>query len=257
MFQNKAVVILLLVVALCCFGCTSTKDTVTVYTPVDYTVEDAVATEITRIEALPQTENVKALWRAKRLVQNTNGNKTAADEYDKFESSVVDSYKKAVADKQYVEAYRYYLSLASCGYSGIRSLEKSDTELFALMHESVPGFEKNESVEDKAKSKVASYIKGTVTILVDKGIKVEKGVGYVDSVLGSGFFISKDGYIVTNNHVISDCVNPKYEGYTRLYVKLSEDPDTRIPARVVGYDEVLDLALIKAEVDAPYVFKLG
>lgn len=31
-------------------------------------------------------------------------------------------------------------------------------------------------------------IKGTVTVLVDKGIKIERGMGYSDSVLGSGFY---------------------------------------------------------------------
>src|SRR5574344_132550 len=238
-------------------GCTSVKQTTPLYVPIDYTADDAVATEMQRIEALPADQCVKALWRSKLLVLNTHDNKTAINEYNKFESIVVEAYKKAIAGRQYVEAYRYYRSLSACAYEGLSTLEKSSTELYALIHASVPGLEKNDENVQNNNTKVASYSKGTVTILVDKGIKVEKGMGYVDSVLGSGFFISKDGYIVTNNHVIVDCVNPKYEGYTRLYIKLSEDPDTRIPARVVGYDSILDLALIKAEVNAPYVFTLG
>ena len=32
---------------------------------------------------------------------------------------------------------------------------------------------------------------GTVTILVDRGIKVENGVGYPDQIIGSGFFIDR------------------------------------------------------------------
>ena len=98
-------------------------------------------------------------------------------------------------------------------------------------------------------------ISGTVTILVNRGIKVENGVGYPDRVIGSGFFIDKRGYILTNHHVIESEVDPKYEGYSRLYVRLSESPaGERIPAKVVGYDKIFDLALIKVEVTPEYTF---
>jgi S1-C subfamily serine protease len=98
-------------------------------------------------------------------------------------------------------------------------------------------------------------ISGTVTILVDKGIKVEKGVGYPERVIGSGFFIDKRGYILTNHHVIESEVDPKYEGYSRLFIRLSESPaGEHIPAKVVGYDKTFDLALIKTEITPDYVF---
>jgi S1-C subfamily serine protease len=98
-------------------------------------------------------------------------------------------------------------------------------------------------------------ISGTVTILVNRGIKVENGVGYPDQVIGSGFFIDPRGYIVTNHHVIESEVDPKYEGFSRLFIRLSESPaGERIPAKVVGYDKILDLALIKAEITPAYTF---
>ncbi len=57
---------------------------------------------------------------------------------------------------------------------------------------------------------------------------------------GSGFVVSEDGYIVTNNHVIS--------GADEIRVKLAghEDP---YPARIVGTDPATDLAVIKVDVD--------
>jgi len=98
-------------------------------------------------------------------------------------------------------------------------------------------------------------ISGTVTILVDRGIKVERGVGFPDRVIGSGFFIDKRGYILTNHHVIESEVDPKYKGYSRLYVRLSDSPQgERIPAKVVGYDSTFDLALIKTEITPAFVF---
>jgi serine protease Do len=98
-------------------------------------------------------------------------------------------------------------------------------------------------------------IAGTVTILVNKGIKVEKGVGYPDRVIGSGFFIDRRGYILTNHHVIESEVDPKYEGYSRLFVRLWDSAaGDRIPAKVIGWDKTFDLALLKTEVTPAYIF---
>lgn len=59
--------------------------------------------------------------------------------------------------------------------------------------------------------------------------------------LGSGFIISKDGYIVTNNHVV--------EGADKVFVNLDGDSDKahQLPARIVGTDAETDLALLKVE----------
>jgi len=96
-------------------------------------------------------------------------------------------------------------------------------------------------------------VDGTVTVWVNRGIRLEGGIGYPDRVIGSGFFIDPRGYLITNHHVIVSEVDPEYEGYSRLYVRLPDDPDERVPARVVGYDRIFDIALLKVELDAPYV----
>lgn len=100
-------------------------------------------------------------------------------------------------------------------------------------------------------------IKGTVTVWVNKGIKIENGIGYPDRVIGSGFFIDKNGHILTNYHVISSEVDPEYEGFSRLYIKLSGDSDERIPAKVIGWDKDFDIALLKAEVKPEYIFSIS
>jgi serine protease Do len=100
---------------------------------------------------------------------------------------------------------------------------------------------------------VEQFVKGTVTIYVDRGIKIERGMGYPDRVIGSGFFIDRRGYLLTNYHVISSEVDPKYEGYSRLYIRLSESVEEKIPARVVGWDRIFDLALIKTELEPEFI----
>jgi len=62
---------------------------------------------------------------------------------------------------------------------------------------------------------------------------------------GSGFFISADGYAVTNNHVVDHAKS----------VQVTTDDGTKYTAKVVGTDPKTDLALIKVDGknDFPYV----
>jgi len=61
---------------------------------------------------------------------------------------------------------------------------------------------------------------------------------------GSGFFISHDGYAVTNNHVVQNAEN----------VQVTTDDGKTHDAKVIGTDSRSDLALIKVEgEDFPYV----
>lgn len=100
-------------------------------------------------------------------------------------------------------------------------------------------------------------LSGTATIWVDRGIRLEGGLGFPDRVIGSGFFVDPRGYLITNYHVIESEVDPEYEGFSRLYIRLPARPEQRIPARVIGYDRIFDLALIKAEISAPNLVPLS
>ncbi len=100
-------------------------------------------------------------------------------------------------------------------------------------------------------------LKGTVTIWVNRGMKIEGGIGVPDSVIGSGFFIDKTGYLLTNYHVIESEVDPEFEGFSRLYVRLWDDQNTRIPAKVVGWDRVFDIALLKVELEPEVTFSFS
>jgi serine protease Do len=62
---------------------------------------------------------------------------------------------------------------------------------------------------------------------------------------GSGFFISADGYAVTNNHVVDHATS----------VQVTTDDGTKYTAKVIGIDPKTDIALIKVEnaSNLPYV----
>ncbi|MCC6208002.1 MAG: DegQ family serine endoprotease [Gammaproteobacteria bacterium] len=65
--------------------------------------------------------------------------------------------------------------------------------------------------------------------------------------LGSGFVISKDGYVLTNNHVIRDA--------DEIVVRLSDRRE--FVAEVVGSDKNSDVALLKIDADNLPVVKIG
>ncbi len=62
--------------------------------------------------------------------------------------------------------------------------------------------------------------------------------------LGSGFVISEDGFIVTNNHVIANADEILIEFFS----------GGELPAEVIGTDPNTDLALLKVESDEPLPF---
>ena len=64
------------------------------------------------------------------------------------------------------------------------------------------------------------------------------------SALGSGFVISEDGYIVTNNHVI--------EGADEILIEFFEGFE--LPATLIGTDPSTDIALLKVATDEPLKF---
>jgi serine protease Do len=61
---------------------------------------------------------------------------------------------------------------------------------------------------------------------------------------GSGFIIDPSGLIVTNNHVVGHA--------DKIVVSLTDG--TRLPARLIGTDELTDVALIKVSASGPLPF---
>jgi serine protease Do len=67
---------------------------------------------------------------------------------------------------------------------------------------------------------------------------------HVTQAQGSGFIISADGYVVTNNHVVENATD----------VSVTLDDGKTVPAKIVGTDKKTDLALLKITQGGPYQY---
>lgn len=67
--------------------------------------------------------------------------------------------------------------------------------------------------------------------------------------LGSGFIVSADGYVVTNNHVITAEGKGQVESIT-----VTMPDGTEYPARLIGKDAASDLAVLKIDAKKPLPF---
>jgi serine protease Do len=70
------------------------------------------------------------------------------------------------------------------------------------------------------------------------------GRPHVEMAQGSGFIISPDGYVVTNNHVVDHASE----------VTITMDDGTTHPAKVIGTDKRTDLALLKIKSGGPFKY---
>ncbi|MBM3603416.1 MAG: Do family serine endopeptidase [Alphaproteobacteria bacterium] len=77
-----------------------------------------------------------------------------------------------------------------------------------------------------------------------EGMPQQRRTPQRSNALGSGFVISADGFIVTNNHVIEGADQIEIEFYS----------GQRLPAEVVGTDPNTDVALLKVESDEAIPF---
>lgn len=78
----------------------------------------------------------------------------------------------------------------------------------------------------------------------EQGKRVERGAEKFSQSQGSGFFISGDGYVVTNNHVVENGIE----------VQVVTDDGRTLAARIIGTDPRTDLALLKVEEKGSYPF---
>lgn len=85
------------------------------------------------------------------------------------------------------------------------------------------------------------------------------GMIHTAEATGSGVIISKDGYILTNNHVVSSSDSSYYHQVSEANsIKVSVyNSDKTYDAKIIGTDKQTDLAIIKIEAEGLIPAELG
>ena len=147
-----------------------------------------------------------------------------------------------------------------------------------LFNGAVPSSNTNNVTTETANTGTVNYISlqqysDTATYAANKvlpsivGIKVEytvtsnflQSISSLGGAEGSGIIMSKDGYILTNCHVINTSDSSMYyeiSDATKVDVYLYND-ETPYEAKIIGTDEKTDLAVIKIEKDDLTPAELG
>jgi serine protease Do len=81
-----------------------------------------------------------------------------------------------------------------------------------------------------------------------QGYRQEQPQTFKEQSLGSGVIVSKDGYILTNNHVV--------DGADEIKVTFAKN-DKEFPAKVVGTDKMTDIAVLKIDTDDLHPITFG
>jgi S1-C subfamily serine protease len=102
------------------------------------------------------------------------------------------------------------------------------------------------TVDGEELDRVAAVAAAVLPAVVQVDVAGEGALGDVDGN-GSGVVYRADGHIITNQHVVARA--------DRLEVVFSDG--ARAPARVVGQDEVTDLAVIKVDRDGLPAVRIG
>ena len=145
-----------------------------------------------------------------------------------------------------VEAKRRGLSIEDCArinkqdpYRVRAVLARNQTSRDAVALGSVGTSERSAAeAERKAKERKAAKVRERSAAKAERKAaeaKKEKAIGRKRSNSGSGFFISRLGHIVTNEHVVAGCKT----------VSVGDNSRNRVPAEILQTDRRNDLALLK------------
>lgn len=106
-------------------------------------------------------------------------------------------------------------------------------------------FVSTEDAVERAPGSIANLAARVIPGVVSISVSASDGSG-----TGSGFFLSSDGYLLTNNHVVEAAA-------TRGTITVAISSGKKYTAKIVGRDSSYDLAVLKIDVTGAPTLQLG
>jgi putative serine protease PepD len=106
-------------------------------------------------------------------------------------------------------------------------------------------FVSTEDAVERAPGSIANLAARVIPGVVSISVSASGGSG-----TGSGFFLSSDGYLLTNNHVVEAAA-------TRGTITVAISSGKKYTAKIVGRDSSYDLAVLKIDVTGAPTLQLG
>ena len=156
----------------------------------------------------------------------------AATTYFVTKNSVDSNKESAVQENSFITKAAY----SSASIKHIDLTDAAEKSVHAVVH--IKSTQKSKTRTVRRAPDIYDFFFGDGTGR-EEVIRTQPRVGF-----GSGVILSKDGYIVTNNHVIADA--------DEITVTLNDN--RTLQARFIGADENTDLALIKIDSDSDFDF---
>ena len=116
--------------------------------------------------------------------------------------------------------------------------ESNDTGTMVIHKVNTEKEDSDDKTADKSTETITNEVADSVVEITTEIMQTSKFYGqYISQGAGSGVIISKDGYIVTNNHVIAGASS----------IKVTTRGGDSYDAKLVGTDAKVDIALLKVE----------
>ena len=106
-------------------------------------------------------------------------------------------------------------------------------------------FVSTEDAVERAPGSIANLAARVIPAVVSISVSASDGSG-----TGSGFFLSSDGYVLTNNHVVEAAA-------TSGTISVAISTGKKYTAKIVGRDSSYDLAVLKIDVTGAPTLQLG
>ena len=167
---------------------------------------------------------------------------STSNQYENIVFSITDDDKIIIADK-YLDDKDFADKLSRLAIEYKNEINKNEVTLEKINDLSKQINSKVDFLEEGMISAINKVSKSVVGIYVVP----KEGINSINENSGSGFIIDKEGYVVTNYHVIKNAISQKNKDDKIVVIKMYGGAQFSITPNNIFFDSLTDLAIFKID----------